>query len=199
MNHEFLNSVIENYNEIFNGNYSEYLIKKELMPGNLYHHPVPIRDKTAPNPLMKWDIYEPIDVEKVIAPFAWSVKDAQIKAQIYVGRMLFGYAATRRLSTESNQEAYNILHPFMENMKLDVIEKIQEIHPETFNKRPYVGNTFLGFVKNKQGNYFHELDDACAYQLTYFTNCGISPPEFIYLDSFNTEISKKLWNIGFKK
>jgi len=107
-----------------------------------------------------------------------------------LSRVLVGYTFTSRGSAYKNLK--ESLKPIIHNSTLDIEEKLGE----TYNKfTPYIGEYFMTFIKDKNGNYFTEIENAAAYQLLAYSNCAINPPLSLNVNTFDSEVSKKLWNI----
>lgn len=189
IDHEYLNSVIEEYNEELNS--PKFLNKKERMPGNLYHAPVLIR---YPNSNGFHELTPEMDAESVI-PICGSIKDAQTKTLSLIGRTLIGYTATTRMSqTRTAKESLKFI---VENAKMDVQEKLhQKFGNIIYNyDSSYIGECFLKFKKHPNGNYFMDMENSAAYDLKMYSSCGINPPYYIDTSTFDPTIAKRLWNI----
>lgn len=192
--HKYVNFIIDDYIKELN---APNIIKIcEQMPGNMFHSPVIIRFDGANNFVEVQDFDDP---NGQFIPIVGSIKDAQSVGTKLIGRTLIGYAGIFR--GISNKTLKQSIGPLIHNCKLDVIEKLEQKYGEVPIKTgpKYIGECFLSFRKNKQGNYFTDLDNYAAFQLTPYTNCGINPPEVIDIRTYDMDIAKKYWNISFKK
>lgn len=200
MNHENINKAFDRINQR-GGTYN--LIKKDKMPGNLFHSPVVIRN--APdntNMFIEFDYEEDAFEEfkkSALSPpngsklpfYAGRIKDAQIKAKFFAGQQILGYTMCARMSTESNiEKIIDCLTPIITHVKLDILEKLNATEKDQF-----IGTHFLRFEKNKEGNYLTELCHSAGYRIAVTSCCAIKPPDVIDAKTFDKKLAMT-WNIG---